>query len=176
MNRRAHPGARSGACSGARRSRDGRLAAVSAAARTDRGASAVELAILAPALLVLTMIVIQFALWFQARQAALAAAQEGARDARVFSVNAAADPGWPQQVTADTLHYYHGLGTNILRNVTATPFTTPAGMAGVTVSGKVNSLLNMFGGITVTVTVQGPQECFHPLNPVGQQGSCGSSA
>ena len=170
MIRRARPGARSGA----RRSRDGRLAAVSAAARGDRGASAVELAILAPALLVLTMIVIQFALWFQARQAALAAAQEGARDARVLSVNPAADPDWQQQVTDDALHYYHGLGTKMLQDVTATPFANPqAGMAGVTISGKLDSLLNMFGGITVTVTVQGPQECFHPVDPVAGQGACG---
>jgi Flp pilus assembly protein TadG len=155
MNRRAHPGAE--------RPRAGRLAAVRRLLRGDRGASAVELAILAPALLVLTMIVIQFALWFQARQAALAAAQEGARDARVLSVNQAADPGWSQQVTDDTLHYYDGLGTKILTNVTAVPFANPQqGLAGVTVSGQLNSLLNMFGGITVTVTVEGPQECFHP--------------
>ena len=155
MNRRAHPGAE--------RPRSGRLAAVRRLLRGDRGASAVELAILAPALLVLTMIVIQFALWFQARQAALAAAQEGARDARVLSVDAAADPDWSQQVTDDALHYYDGLGTKILNNVTATPFANPqTGVAGVTVSGQLNSLLNMFGGITVTVTVAGPQECFHP--------------
>ncbi len=154
--------------------RGGRLAAVRRMLRADRGSSAIELAILAPALLVLTMIVIQFALWFQARQAALAAAQEGARDARVLSANPAADPGWPQQVTDDALHFYHGLGTKILHNVTATPFANPqAGMAGVTVSGQLNSLLNMFGGITVTVTVQGPQECFHPLHPVTGQGACG---
>jgi Flp pilus assembly protein TadG len=164
MNRRAHPRAA--------RARTGRLAAVRGLLRADRGSSAVELAILAPALLVLTMIVIQFALWFQARQAALAAAQEGARDARVLSVDAAADPGWSQQVSDDTLHYYDGLGTKILNNVTASPCASntttlcpgnPAGMAGVTVSGQLNSLLNMFGGITVTVTVVGPQECFHPL-------------
>jgi len=163
MNRRARPGIS--------RPWTRRLAAVRGLLRTDRGASAVELAILAPALLILTMIVIQFALWFQARQAALAAAQEGARDARVLSVNPAADPGWPQQVTADALHYYDGLGTKILRNVTATPFANPrAGLAGVTVSGQLNSLLNMFGGITVTVTVEGPQECFHP---VAAGGGCG---
>lgn len=166
MTRRAHPAARRPRTGGPRR-----LAAVRGLLRADRGASAVELAILAPALLVLTMVVIQFALWFQARQAALAAAQEGARDARVLSVNPAADPGWPQQVTDDALHYYNGLGTKILRDVTASPFANPqAGTAGVTVSGQLNSLLNMFGGITVTVTVQGPQECFHP---VAAGGGCG---
>src|SRR5579875_1149649 len=154
----------------------GRLAAVRRLLRADRGSSAVELAILAPALLLLTMIIIQFALWFQARQAALAAAQEGARDARVLSVSESTDPAaWHQQVTDETMHYYNGLGTKILTNVTATPFTTGAqagsvAMAGVTVSGHLDSLLEMFGGITVTVTVQGPQECFHP---VAAGGGCG---
>lgn len=145
----------------------GQLTAVRRLLRADRGSSAVELAILAPALLILTMIIIQFALWFQARQAALAAAQEGARDARVLSVNAAT-AGWKTQVHDDALHYYNGLGTKILSDVTAVPFADQrAGMAGVTVSGKLNSLLNMFGGITVTVTVQGPQECFHPVSAGG---------
>lgn len=141
----------------------GWLAAARRLLRADRGSSAVELAILAPMLLILTMVIIQFALWFQARQAALAAAQEGARDARILSVREA--PGtWKPQVIGDTMHYYNGLGTKILTDVTATPFTGPAaGTAGVTVSGHLNSLLNMFGGITVTVTVQGPQECFHPV-------------
>lgn len=141
----------------------GRLAAVRRLLRADRGSSAVELAILAPALLILTMVIIQFALWFQARQAALAAAQEGAREARVFSVNAATD-GWKDQVKADTLRYYNGLGTKVLSNPVPVAFADPnTGMAGVTVSGQLNSLLNMFGAITVTVTVQGPQECFHPV-------------
>lgn len=158
----------------ARAHRDqGRLAAIRRLLRADRGSSAVELAILAPALLVLTMIVIQFALWFQARQAALAAAQEGARDARVLSVSDSADPQkWENQVIADTKHYYNGLGTKILTNVQPSPFVQPAAnggpaMAGVTVTGQLNSLLNVFGGITITVTVEGPQECFHPVQAGG---------
>lgn len=156
--------------------RGGRLAAVRRMLRADHGSSAIELAILAPALLVLTMLIVQFALWFQARQAALSAAQEGARDARVLAVRESANTAaWTQQVVNDTMHYYNGLGTRILSNVTATPFTRPdpatgVSMAGVTVSGQLNSLLNMFGGITVTVTVQGPQECFHPVQGGGQCG------
>lgn len=162
MNRRAHL---------ARRPPATRLAAIRRLLRADRGSSAIELAILAPALLVLTMVIIQFALWFQARQAALAAAQEGARDARVLAADPGASTTWQSQVIDDTLHYYNGLGTKILAVTrdTITPFADPGtGMAGVTVSGKLNSLLNMFGGITVTVTVQGPEECFHPLHPQGK--------
>ena len=43
----------------------------------DRGASAVELAILAPALIFASLLIVQFAIWFDARHAALAAAQQG---------------------------------------------------------------------------------------------------
>jgi len=43
----------------------------------ERGASAVELAILAPALIFASLLIVQFAIWFDARHAALAAAQQG---------------------------------------------------------------------------------------------------
>lgn len=136
----------------------------------ERGASAIELAILAPALLILTMIVIQFALWFQARQAALASAQDGARIAREFAFTEQGT--WQGLATARAQKYYAGLGTGILSNVTADAVAGGAAqdgtpLVGVTVSGTLNSLLNIFGGITVTVTVEGPEECFHPLNAAG---------
>lgn len=135
--------------------------------RDDRGSSAIELAILAPALLILTMIIIQFALWFQARQVALAAAQEGAREARELSVTKSTG-SWEPQVTSDTMKFYNSLGSKILTDVTVTPIDDAAdGIAGVTVSGQLNSLLNAFGGMTVTVTVQGPMECFHPVTAGG---------
>jgi Flp pilus assembly protein TadG len=136
----------------------------------DRGSSAIELALLAPALLILTMLIIQFALWFQARQAALASAQDGARLARTLAFN---DPGtWQGLAVTRAQDFYKGLGTGILTGVTATAVEPPPGagnvpVVGVTVSGHLNSLLNMFGGITVTVTVEGPEECFHPLDNAG---------
>src|SRR5579859_7692911 len=58
---------------------------------SDRGASVVELAVLAPALMVLCMLILQFGLWFNARQVAVAAAQAGATYARE---HAATDSGW----------------------------------------------------------------------------------
>jgi Flp pilus assembly protein TadG len=133
--------------------------------RADRGASAIELAILAPALLILTMIIIQFALWFQARQAALAAAQEGARIARE---DTAAKGGCQNtQAVADTMKYYQGLGTRVLSNPSAQCATAPGvgnvPVVGVTMHGRAMGLLSMFGGIPITVTVEGPEECFHPL-------------
>lgn len=161
MNHSAHP---------ARRPPAARLTGLRRLLRDDRGSSAIELAVLAPALLILTMIVIQFALWFQAREAALAAAQEGAREARLIAVSGDLS-AWETKVTGYTLNYYNGLGTKILTDVTVTPIDDTAdGIAGVTVSGHLNSLLNAFGGMTVTVTVQGPRECFHPVQ---QGGRCG---
>jgi Flp pilus assembly protein TadG len=138
----------------------------------DRGSSAVELALLAPVLLMLTMLIIQFALWFQARQAALASAQDGARIAREFASSEPA--GWQGLAETRTTTFYKGLGTGILTGVTVTPATGTGAngvrLVGVTVSGQLNSLLNAFGGITVTVTVEGPEECFHPLDNAG---ACG---
>ena len=72
-------------------------------AAPDRGASAVELAILAPALLIATMLIIQFALWFEARHAALAAAQAGARVARA---EAAISPRWQADAQREATQYY----------------------------------------------------------------------
>ena len=63
----------------------------------DRGASAVELAILAPALIFASLLIVQFAIWFDARHAALAAAQQGDLVAREdASVNPAAGRAWPR--------------------------------------------------------------------------------
>src|SRR2546421_5726384 len=56
----------------------GRQMTLCRAARSDRGSSAVELAVLAPALMLICMLILQFGLWFNARQTALAAAQAGA--------------------------------------------------------------------------------------------------
>ncbi len=73
---------RAGRGSEARRRGGGALA--------DRGSSAVELAVLAPALMMICMLILQFGLWFNARQTALAAAQAGAAVARQ---EAASNPG-----------------------------------------------------------------------------------
>lgn len=53
-------------------------------ARGDQGASSIELAILGPTVIVLTLIVVQFALWFHAKNVAQSAAEQGARAARGY--------------------------------------------------------------------------------------------
>jgi len=53
--------------------------------RGDEGAASTELVIIAPAFLFLTLLIVQFGLCFHAINVASAAAQEGARDASLYS-------------------------------------------------------------------------------------------
>src|SRR5262249_59988997 len=81
------------------------------AGRGDRGSSAVELVILTPMLLALIWLFIQYALYYQGRQVALAAAQIGARVARQ---DANTVPGWQAIAERNAENYYAGLGTKVL--------------------------------------------------------------
>jgi Flp pilus assembly protein TadG len=131
----------------------------------DRGSSAIELAILAPALIILTMLIVQWALWFQARQVALDAAQAGARVAR------AQQPGWPAQSVSQALGFYHQVGTSLLGGPHAS--VSPAGgqpnAVYVTVTGTVPTLIPLIPQLTVRETAGGDVECFRPAQLGGQQ-------
>jgi Flp pilus assembly protein TadG len=139
--------------------------AIRARIRSDHGSSAVELAVLAPAFLMLIMLIIQFGLWFNARQVALASAQAGARIAR----EEAATPtmNWRSDATSNARSYYDTLNTHLLGSLAAIPVNGTQGntrYVGITVSGPLGySVFNWFG-VTwkVTETVTGPVECFHP--------------
>jgi Flp pilus assembly protein TadG len=121
----------------------------------DGGASAVELVILAPALIFVSMLVVQFAVWLDATHAALAAASEGDRAARETE---AVSPGWQQTATRVALNYYHGLDTSVLGHVSVSriTFDAAAGTVSVTVSGRLAGIFPL----TVSETVSGPVECF----------------
>jgi Flp pilus assembly protein TadG len=144
------------------------LRAVLAACRgegRDRGASAVELAILAPALLFASLLIIQFALGFDARHAALAAAQHGDLVARedAFSNQA----GWAGLAQTAATTYYTGLDTSVLSAVTAQAKTGHANTVSVTVKGKLTGVWSL----TISETVTGPVECFR--TQVSQGAACG---
>ena len=121
----------------------------------DRGASAIELVILAPALIFVSMLVVQFALWLDATHAALAAAQEGDRAARAAESDSA---NWRQTATQVALNYYHGLDTSVLGNVSVSKISVDnaANTVSVTVSGQLNGIFPL----TISETVSGPVECF----------------
>jgi Flp pilus assembly protein TadG len=132
----------------------------------DRGASAIELVILAPALIFVSMLIIQFALWLDATHAALAAAQEGDRAARAAEFNSTA---WQQTATNVAMNYYHGLDTSVLGDVSVSRIGHDAGAntVSVTVSGKLNGIFPL----TITETVSGPVECFRTAQSGGA--NCG---
>ncbi len=132
----------------------------------DRGSSTIELAILAPLLLAIIWLTIQYALYYQGRQVALAAAQIGARVARQ---DANSVPGWQAIAQQDAENYYQGLGTRVLGgNITAVASMPQPGQVQVTVTGQAASI--MFGlPLPIHETAGGPVECFRPDLDGGQQ-------
>ena len=129
--------------------------------RPERGSSAVELAVLAPALMMICMLILQFGLWFNARQAALSAAQAGALVARE---QAAASPGWAGAAQQAAMRYDTGLHTALLSKLTAQASGDPRTNVYVTVSGPLGySVFGFFGlNLTISATAGGPVECFRP--------------
>ena len=133
----------------------------------ERGSSAIELAILGPSLLVLTMLVVQWVLWFEARDVALASAQAGAEIARQQQ------PGWPSQSVARAASFYSQVGPRLLSAVTAQvnpPGGTPSQVS-VTVTGTVPTLLPswLMAPLTVHETSGGDVECFRPSATAGRK-------
>jgi Flp pilus assembly protein TadG len=125
----------------------------------DRGASTIELVILAPLLLGMIWLTVQFALWYQGRQVALAAAQLGAR---VASQDAGTRADWASQAERSAQSYYRGLGTRVLGGqIGARAQTAGVGQVRVTVTGTAVSIVP---GLTLTIheTAGGPVDCFRP--------------
>jgi Flp pilus assembly protein TadG len=133
---------------------------------SDGGASAIELVILAPALIFVSMLVIQFALWLDASHAALAAAQEGDRAAREAEFTSS---GWQQTATDVAMNYYHGLDTSVLGDVSVSNvnFDAATNTVALTVSGRLTGIFPL----TITETVTGPVECFRTAQSEGT--NCG---
>lgn len=130
------------------RLRDRRLA--------DRGASSLELAILTPILIIVILLVIQFAMVYHARHVALAAAQHGARIARDTPQGA-----WQSQAETEARSYASKVGPEVLGGVHAQAFAGPDQQRWVTVTGTA---VNLVPGISIKVTQKsgGPIECYRP--------------
>jgi Flp pilus assembly protein TadG len=120
--------------------------------RGDRGALTLSYVIIVPAFLAAILIVVQFALWFLARQAALAAARQGADAARVLSASRAAGPG-----TAVAFARQHA--SAFLLSPAASAAGSGPGTVQITVTGRAPSLVP---GLSVRVTevARAPVERF----------------
>jgi Flp pilus assembly protein TadG len=122
----------------------------------DGGASSIELVLLAPLVILCILLIGQFAMWYQARHVAIAAAQDGARYARDTP------QGQPWQATAQTqaLQYAKQLGGTLLQGESALPVSDGSNR-GVTVTATVPRIVPIPGfNLRVRETSEGPIECF----------------
>jgi Flp pilus assembly protein TadG len=120
----------------------------------DRGALSLSYAVILPIVLLFIMIVIQASFWFLAREAALAAARQGADAARVLGASPAAGPA-----AAMAFARHSGAGY-LLDPSVSTSGSTPSTVS-VTVYGHVPTFVP---GLVVRVseTAQAPVEEFQP--------------
>jgi Flp pilus assembly protein TadG len=123
--------------------------------RRDRGASTLELALLTPILLLVILLVIQFAMVFHARHVALAAAQSGARVAR------GQDRGdWKGAAEARAREYVQQIGPELLTGASARAGGDRS-RRWVTVSGTAVRVVP-FLTFRVSQRSSGPIECYRP--------------
>src|SRR5436189_587414 len=104
-----------------------------AARRDQTGSATLQTVLVMPLLLLLITAIVQFALWYHASHIAIAAAQDGARAARVEGSTSQTGRVRAQQVIDQ-------LGTRVLNNTTVT-VTRDAEMARVEVRGWAPELI-----------------------------------
>jgi Flp pilus assembly protein TadG len=120
----------------------------------DRGALSLTYAVILPVVLMFIMIVVQGSFWFLAREAALAAARQGADAARAFGAPRSAGP-------PTALAFARTSGAGYLLD----PWVSTSGSTSSTVSITVHADVPSFlPGLPVKVseTAQAPVEEFQP--------------
>jgi Flp pilus assembly protein TadG len=128
-----------------------------AAGRNDRGASAIELSIVAPVVLLLIFFTVQVALWLYGRSVALAAAREGVSTLRLADDRDV--PAVEAQTAKDTESYAVKVGgQSLLQPKAVAVYNTTTGRVKVTVTGHVVSLVGL--DLSVSRTATGEIERF----------------
>lgn len=127
-----------------------------ARARTDRGASTLELALLTPILLLVILLVVQFAMVYHARHVALAAAQSAARVAREQRTG-----DWMSAARTEAYSYVGKIGPQLLTRVRADMGQDQNNNRWVTVGGYAVNVVP-FARFHVSERSGGPIECFRP--------------
>jgi Flp pilus assembly protein TadG len=124
----------------------------------DRGASAIELSLVAPVVLLLIFSTVQFALWLYGRNVALQSAREGVSRLRLA---AAADAAASEARTETEVESYAvAVGRESLLDPAAeATYDADSGRVRVTVTGRVVSLVPGWS-FTVTRTATGEVERF----------------
>lgn len=135
-------------------------------AKDERGTSAIEMAFVAPAFLLLIFAIVEVALWMHARNVALAAAREGVSELRTVAPKGA-PLDWQRVIEARAAEEARVLGS--LQAPTAqASYDDETHRVTVTVSGTVNDLIPGWT-MDVTATATGSTEDFQP--DLGQPGA-----
>lgn len=118
----------------------------------ERGSATVEIAILAPVLLLIVFTIVQVGLWSFARSLALGAAQEGVAAGRAYQAPAQAGRARAEEFLASAA------GDSLLSSsVTA---QASADEVSVEVTGRAQSVLPGVPGLPVRQRAQGPVERY----------------
>ena len=126
----------------------------------DRGAGSAEIVIAVPLLMLLILLVIQFAVWEHAESIAHATAEEALAAARVQGGTVASGQQRAAQVISQ-------IGSSVLTGPQVSVTMTPADVT-VEVTGTAERVLPVPGlSFPVTVTVTGPVEQFVPATAQG---------
>jgi Flp pilus assembly protein TadG len=120
----------------------------------DRGALTLSYVAVMPFVFLFIMVLIQASFWFLARDAALAAARQGADAARAMDAPRAAGP-------AAALAFARQAGQGYLEDPAASATGSTGSTVSITVSGHVPSFVPGLV-VRVTETVQAPVEEFRP--------------
>ena len=129
-------------------------------AARDRGAGSAEIVIAVPLLMLLILLIIQFAIWEHAESIAHATAEEALAAARVQGGTAAAGQQRAGQVISQ-------IGSSVLTGTRVSVTMTPAEVT-VEVTATAERVLPVPGlSFPVTVTVTGPVEQFVPATARG---------
>lgn len=115
-----------------------------------RGSTAIEVAVLVPAVLAVIFVAFQAAWWFYAKSLAIAAAEEGMHVARAYTANvssgSSAAQAYLRRTAGDAL-------TDVSVNATSTGSTVR-----VRVEGRGMSLIPGLSGFPITAEAVGPKE------------------
>lgn len=134
--------------------------------KDDRGSVTLETVIAVPVALLAVLLTINAALWFHARNTALAAAQEGVRAARAYGAN-------PAQANGTALTFARSNGEGFLQS----PSVDTSGSTATTIVVRVRgTAISLVPGLQLRVdqVARGPVERF-TVDPRGFTNSEGSS-
>ncbi len=122
----------------------------------ERGAASTQLVLVMPLLLLMVMLILQFGLWYHGSHVAIAAAQEGARAARLEGSTAAAGEARARTFLA-------ALGRDVVGEPVVVA-TRDAEVARVEVSGLSVAVVPGFR-LPISAVSEGTVERFRPLAP-----------